>query len=615
MNRRPLKRKISYIVTEVSNSKAFFLLVLIIVLSIILLIRLFYLQIRQKDHYVSLSENNYVRTVMIEAPRGTIYDRNGIVLAEDIPSFHMVVSYQQWAQNDLAQLEGQDKESITLLSRTLSLSEKSILDKILESRENQSDIIIKSNLSDQEYASIVENLDKMQGFYIKRGFKRHYPQGQVLCHTIGYTQIARKEDMEFFGNQLNIDWNDRVGQTGIERFYEAILRGEKGSIHQKIDALGNVLDETETKSIQKGNDIYLTVDVTLQKKLESLIQKHVGTMMMMDCQTGEILASASNPGFDPNLFSSVLPEKTWNEMLEKRSLFNIAVQGQYPPGSIFKPLVSLFGLTHQLIREKDQLLCGGKIDVEGLEGKYRCWVYPSQHGWLSMQEALQYSCDIYFFELIRKYDIRSFLDFVRMYGGISQKTNVDLPEEAEGTLHDPEWKKKFVGYEWFEGDSMNLGIGQGYLAVTPVQMLQVYANIASDGKTPLPHFFLKTKGKKDFSPSFIKPKKEIISTKFYQFIRESLYRVTQPGGTAPLLQNTKVNIAAKTGTAEDAPDIHGKPTQDLWLAGFAPYQKPEIAALVMFEKSTLEFGGDLSPIFKEGILYYFENKNNIIGVR
>lgn len=615
MNRKSLRRKNPEIVNDVVDYKAFFLLGLILILSFVLLVRLFNLQIQQKDHYISLSENNYVRTVLIEAPRGTIYDRNGIILAEDIPSFHVVVSYQQWAQSDLDFFLEQEKEAILLSSQILSLDEMAIREKIIESRDNQSDIIIKSNLSDQEYASIIENLDRMQGFYIKRGFKRHYPQGKVLSHTLGYTQIARKEDMDFYGKQFKIDWNDRVGQTGIERYYEGILRGEKGSINQKIDALGNILEETETRSIEKGNDLYLTVDVSLQKKLESLIQNHVGTMLIMDCHTGEIFASASNPSFDPNIFSSMLPEKTWNELLGRRSLFNIAIQGQYPPGSIFKPLVSLFGLKNKLIQENDQLLCGGKIDLEGLEGKYRCWVYPSQHGWLSMQEALQYSCDIYFFELIRKFDIKSFLDFVKKYGGLSQKTNVDLPEEAEGTLHDPEWKKKYVGYDWFEGDSMNLGIGQGYLAVTPIQMLNIYANIASEGKTPVPHFYLKTKGKKEWKPLFKAPLKENIPSAFYQFIHESLHQVTQPGGTAPLLQNSEVAIAAKTGTAEDVPDALGKPTQDLWLAGFAPYQKPEVAVLVMFEKSSLEFGGDLSPIFKEAVLYYFAHKKNITGVK
>ena len=610
MRKRSGYRELQATNTEVSVIKAVVILILVVLLSSLLVYRLFVLQVQQKDYYVSLSERNYVRTVYLDAPRGNIYDRNGVVLAEDIPSFHALVSYQKWIQTTSTENGNQsEKEAITSISRIFSIREEMVRETIQVSKQNQSDVILKANLNETEYALFNENAAKLTGFYVKRGFKRSYPQGKTLSHVLGYTRLLEKEkDQEIVNQNPSLNFNDRVGKQGIERYYENLLQGEKGTILQKIDALGTILDEVEKKPIQKGNDIYLTIDITIQKKVESLIQDHVSTLMIMDCKTGEIIACANNPAFDPNIFSEPLSDKTWNELSAKRAFFNIAIQGEYPPGSIFKPLVSLFGLEKGYIKITESLHCGGKIDVEGLEGKYRCWVYPSQHGWITMKEALKYSCDIYFFELIRKYDILDFLDFAIQYGGMSQLTGVDLPYEYVGELRNPDWKKKHVGYEWFEGDSMNLGIGQGYLTVTPIQILNLYANIASRGKTQLPHFFLSTKGKKTYTKELKPIEKLAIKTQYYDFIRDSLHEVTLSGGTAPLLSNSFIPIAAKTGTAEDDPDETGKPTQDLWLAGFAPSDKPEIAAIVMYEKSKLEFGGDLSPILKEAILFYFQNK-------
>jgi len=596
--------------TEVAAYKALVLLIILIGLSGVLIFRLYQLQVKQKDHFIQLSEKNYVRTVYLDAPRGTIYDRNGIILAEDVPSFHAYIAYQKWIQGADSEAAAQaENDSIDLISQIFSIKQDLIRKTITESQTNQTDVIVKTNLNDREYALFNENASLLTGFYVKRGFKRHYPRGSTLSHVLGYTQLLDKEsDQTIFAQNPTLHFNDRVGKQGVERYYESILQGEKGTILQKIDALGTVLEEKETKPIQKGNDIYLTIDIVLQEKVESLIKDHVSTMIILNCRSGEILACANNPGFDPNIFSEPIPDKLWNDLSSKRAFFNIAIQGEYPPGSIFKPLVSLFGLEKGYVSTLQKLYCGGKIDLEGLTGKYQCWVYPSQHGWITMKEALKYSCDIYFFELARKFKIHQFLDFAQQYGGISNRTGIDIPYEEPGELGNPDWKKKNVGYEWFEGDSMNLGIGQGYLTVTPIQMVTLYANIASNGKTPNPHFLFDTKAGK--SPSFqVKhTNKTSIKQEYYEYIHQALHEVTLPGGTAPLLSNPRVPIAAKTGTAEDDPDDTGKPTQDLWLAGFAPSDIPEIAAVVMFEKSRLEFGGDLSPVFKEAILFYFQNK-------
>jgi penicillin-binding protein 2 len=400
----------------------------------------------------------------------------------------------------------------------------------------------------------------------------------------------------------NIDLDERVGKSGIEKFYEKLLHGSKGVVMQVVDARGKTLKEAEEKPVEKGKNLYLTIDIDLQKKVEDIIKDHRGSAIIINPKNGEILALASNPSFDPNIFSKLIPDSEWDELNNQRAFFNIPIQGTYPPGSTFKALISLFGLESKIINSQSKYVCTGALNIKGLEEKYKCWVYPSSHGAINLKEALKQSCDIFFYLLAKSFDINLFERFAVTYGGLTEKTGIDLSFEESGFLGSPDWKKKYVGYPWYDGDSMNLGIGQGYLSVTPMQMVKIYSKIANNGVNITPHLLLKTDDNKGFYDFYPLSNKEIYSVKEenIRLVRQDLVSVTEPGGTAYGLNFDNIKVAAKTGTAEGTTGVH------LWLISIVPADNPEIVALVMFENSTKQLASELVPYLKQILQYYFK---------
>lgn len=597
---------------EILPQKLYFWITLISIFLLLLVFRLYILQCKNQSLYIDLSKKNHDRVLSIDCPRGTIFDRNGVKLAVDIPSYHINVNLQE-AMNNLAGKSTSEKLKTlsTELSKTINMSSEKIYQVFLLNKENAEEFIIKSNLDTLEYARFIEKSYELPGFYIKEGYKRMYPKGSLLAHILGYTGLMSSSDLnnpEF----SRFDQNERIGKVGIERYYEKILHGSKGTKIQTINALGNVIDEKDQTDVIKGDNINLTIDATLQAYVEETIKEHLGSMIVINCNNGEILACASNPTFDLNLYSKSFTQKEYDAYESRGAFFNRSIQGKYPPGSTFKPLLSLYAIENDIITHDTELFCGGSIKVPGLENKYRCWVFPSQHGWLKLKLALKYSCDVFFYELARKCKIQDLLDFIAKFVSLGQQTGVDVPFEESGFLGSPTWKQKFVGYNWFEGDSMNLGIGQGYIMVTPIQMAKLYAQLANGGKRIIPHFLQKTGKNKVFFDFLSTEQNKYLKETFkvspsnILSIQQDLHAVVEGGGTAPMLYDSAIKISAKTGTAEGSPDSTGKITQHLWISAFAPTDNPEIAVIILFENSKLEFGGNLAPFVKKVFLKYFE---------
>lgn len=607
------------IIYEIGLAKLYFWVSAFTLLFFLLIFRLFFLQYKNQSLYINLSQNNYNRTVSIECPRGTIFDRNGKKLAVDIPSYHLNVNLQQALHNiNGKSIEEKLKNISDILFNTIDLPAKSIYDLLIQNKDNTNELIIKSNLSNAEYARFIEKSFELPGFYIKEGFKREYPNGSLMAHSIGYTGFVAPSDL-IIPKFKNYDQSERIGKVGIERYYESILHGNKGTKIQTINALGNIIDEKDQTEVIKGDNIFLTIDLNLQKYVEEIIKDHQGSMIIMNCKNGEILACASNPTFDLNMYSRSFTQKEYDQYESKGAFLNRSIQGKYPPGSTFKPLLSLYALEKKVIAPDSEIFCGGYVKVKGLENKYRCWVFPSQHGWLKLKLALKYSCDVFFYELAKKCKIDDLLFFIKDFVSFGKQTGVDIPFEESGFLADPIWKQKYFGYPWFEGDSMNLGIGQGYILVTPIQLAKLYAQIANGGNKVIPHFLKKTSKSKDFFNFITDEQKKtlsenkMISPEYVTTIQQDLHTVVEEGGTAPLLYDGKIKISAKTGTAEGSPDKNGKITQHLWIASFAPTDNPEIAAIILFENSNLEFGGNLAPYLKKAILKYFELSSSYGG--
>jgi penicillin-binding protein 2 len=606
---------------ELAPSKVYLWIVICFLFLSILGFRLYQLQVKNQSVYIELSKNNHDRYVSLECPRGSIYDRNGIKLAEDIPTYHLYANLQQ-AFNLMDKNTKKDEKisSLTnILSRTIHTKEAEILDLLTKNKDNMDEFLILDNLDNDEYAKFNEKSFELPGFFVKEGFKRYYPKGSLLSHMIGYTGKISSEQRKNPAYK-NYEVDERIGKSGLELYYEKILHGKKGQKIQTINALGNIIDEREVSAVVKGDNIYLTIDARLQEFTEETIHGKVGTLIMLKCKTGEILACANYPTFDPNIFSKPISESLWKELEEKRAFYNIAIQGQYPPGSTFKPLLSLYALEKKVLTVTTQIFCGGSIKVPNLAEKYRCWVYPSQHGLLNLKEALKLSCDVFFYELGRRCKIDDLLSYITQFG-IAKRTGIDINEieEMDGFVGNPTWKKKQEGYPWFEGDSMNLGIGQGYIDVTPMQMAKIYAQLGNGGKIVIPHLLKKTSRNQVFDDFLTDYQKNLLNTQInpnkenIKTIQEDLYAVTEPGGTASGLYNSQIKISGKTGTAEGAPGKGGKSKQHLWLSTFAPTDNPEIATVILFEDSELEFGGNLALYLKKVIFKYFELTQNAGG--
>ncbi|MDD4614445.1 MAG: penicillin-binding protein 2 [Caldisericia bacterium] len=565
---------------------------------IFILFRIFQIQAFQQEKFSNLAINNYSRTVTQECPRGTIYDRNGNVLAKDVPTYHLYASPQEIPNIEYL---------ASLLETFIGLSTEKTIPTI-EELYSYSEVLLKENLTYEEKTRIEENKYKLKGIFIKEGFKRFYPYNASLCHILGYTGMISKEDLQN-PKLVRFKPNERIGQTGIERYYEDFLHGFPGITKQTINVFGSVQKEDIEKEVVKGEDVYLTIDIKLQKKAEEIISDHRGCLILMDIPTGEILTCVSNPGFDPNYFSGPRPVEKWNQWIENRSFFNIASMGQYPPGSTLKPLIALYGLTENVITPTENLLCEGSLNIPGQKDKYQCWVYPSSHGYITLSKALQVSCDVYFYKLADRFNIDHFVDFAVQYGGLSKKTGIDLTYEESGFLGTPEWKTKFKGIPWYRGDTMNLGIGQGFVSVTPLQMTKLYAKMASYGKDVTPHLLKQTSSQKGFfdlhpPPVSNNSYQAQISPNYYNIVLEGLYKTTVYPGTAIGLRIPSMNIAAKTGTA--LVEGQRETQQHVWMGAIFPYENPNRVAFLMFENSSFEFASELAPFLKDFILYYDE---------
>lgn len=586
-------RKISLEKQEIALWKEILIVIIVICLSLTLLTRIIYIQGLNRDYYENLAANNHKREISINCPRGTIYDRNGKEIAFDLPTFDLYI---------VPSLVEDTAKFSELLSSCVKIDKVRLNEIFAKKSLSEEDYLIKRNLSNEEIARFNELSFKLKGAVVKESYKRVYNYGKVLAHVLGYTGIASHDELNEY---KNLTTNERVGKSGVEKYYESLLHGEKGKIVQIVSASNKILNEIEEKPVKKGEDIFLTIDIDLQKKVEEIIGNNYGAGIIADIKTGELLACASSPSFDPNIFSEDISSDVWDSLNKRRAFFNIPIQGTYPPGSTFKPLIALYALNKNVINLSTKYFCGGSLNVKGMEEKYKCWVFPSAHGWLTLEEALKYSCDIFFYELARDLEIKDFLEFAVKFGGITCGTGIDLPYEEEGFLGNPDWKRKYVGDEWFEGDSMNLGIGQGYLLVTPLQMLKLYLRIANSGKEVIPHLLLKTESGRTFE-NFSTHKKDDYSKEinYTKLLLDYLRGVTEIGGTAYGLDIDGTKVAAKTGTAE------GPNGEHLWLISIYPAHDPQIVALIMFENSKLQYASELTPYLREILLYYKNEYNS-----
>ena len=585
--------------------RATFALLFISFLTILLFARYFNLQITNYENFVTYSENNRVHVRPLVPARGIIYDRNGEILAHNVPITNLSIVKEH--TDDLTDLI----EKIKLLIE-IDESDVSEFHQRLARRKPYEPTPLKYDLSEHEQAIIAVNEYMLDGIEISAKLKREYPQKDLFAHVIGYTGRINESDLQVI-NSSNYRGIDNIGKTGLEKFHESLLLGEVGNQNVETNARGRIMRTLSESPPKPGTDLMLTLDKELQLSAFEAFEGRKGALVAMNIENGDILALLSSPSFDPNLFTSGISKKQYNALLNstEKPLFNRAIAGQYPPGSTVKPLFGLIGLTTNKITPKTTIQDTGLFFIEGVD---RAWREPKKGGhgsFVDLDQAITESCDVFFYELGFQVGIDMLADMSERFG-LGRKTEIDLPGEASGIMPTREWKMENRGSQWFDGDTVNASIGQGYLLTTPIQLALMTSMLANKGKSLFPKLV------KNKNLMFETQNKPDIKNEHWEYIHNAMTNVVHSEkGTAKLInKNINYKIAGKTGTAqvvsiaeEDYDKSKLDPSQwdhALFIA-FAPKEQPEIAVALIVENG--EFGSvTAAPIAKKVIETYMKRR-------
>ena len=585
--------------------RATFALLFISFLTILLFARYFNLQITNYENFVTFSENNRVHVRPLVPARGIIYDRNGEILAHNVPITNLSIVKEH--TDDLTDLI----ERIKLLIE-IDESDVSEFHQRLARRKPYEPTPLKYDLSEHEQAILAVNEYMLDGIEISAKLKREYPQKDLFAHVIGYTGRINESDLQVI-NSSTYRGIDNIGKTGLEKFHESLLLGEVGNQNVETNARGRIMRTLSESPPKPGTDLMLTLDKELQLSAFEAFEGRKGALVAMNIENGDILALLSSPSFDPNLFTSGISKKQYNALLNstEKPLFNRAIAGQYPPGSTVKPLFGLIGLTTNKITPKTTIQDTGLFFIEGVD---RAWREPKKGGhgsFVDLDQAITESCDVFFYELGFQVGIDMLADMSERFG-LGRKTEIDLPGEASGIMPTREWKMENRGSQWFDGDTVNASIGQGYLLTTPIQLALMTSMLANRGKSLFPQLV------KNKNLIFEAQNKPEIKNEHWEYIHNAMTNVVHSEkGTAKLInKNINYKIAGKTGTAQVvsiAEEDYDKSKLDpnqwdhaLFIA-FAPKEQPEIAVALIVENG--EFGSvTAAPIAKKGIETYMKRR-------
>ena len=575
---------------------------LILCFFLIIILRLFHLQVVKGEFYAIRAENNRLEIESIPAPRGVIYDRKGRILATNRPCFCLLL-YPQKLPHKKHILESYASFLAPILKKSpseiMSMLKKSLVYPLRP-------IYLKKDLTWEEVTTLESSHYFFSALKIHVIPLRFYPHRSLACHLLGYVSLISAEEIKSMPEAEPIDF---IGKIGIEKLLQSTLAGKKGKRFLEVDALGHIRRVLKETSPISGNSIYLTLDVKLQAYAEQLLKGKIGVIVALSPKTGEVLTLASNPGFDPNLFVNGMDKKTWQKLKDnpQNPLQNRATTGVYPPGSILKIVTALAALENKVISAHTKINCPGKF----LFGNrvFRCWK-KGGHGVLDIKRAIIQSCDVFFYQLGVWLGIEKLADYAKQCG-FGQYSGIGI-EEVSG--HVPASPNK-----WPKGEALNMAIGQGSFLATPLQIAQFFAALANGGNIYRPRIVLKIVGPKGKIVEETKPKinsKLPISTYNLKLIKEALAGViNDPRGTGYNARSHRVVIAGKTGTAQ----VISLPQKKLsklpvshrdhaWFAGFAPVKTPQIAVVVLIEHGG-HGGATAAPIATKLIEAYL-NENS-----
>lgn len=570
---------------RVVRSRIMGLALLLACLLTALLLRYYDLQIKEHQRYATLSDENRVHVRAVPPTRGLIFDRNGVILAENRPSYTLSIVAERTENID---------QLITELDLLLDLTDTEL--KRFEEQKNQyrrpyEGIPLRFQLTEENVAQLAVNEFRLPGIEVEVELVRHYPFNKTFAHSVGY--VGRINDRE----QAVID-KDRyqgthvIGKIGIEKQYEDLLHGSVGYEYVETDARGNVLRVLEREDALPGEDLYLSIDSRLQIRAEELLEGRRASVVALDVETGEVLALVSTPSYNANLFVTGISYSAYNDLLHdiNRPLYDRALLGQYPPGSTVKPLYALAGLATGAVTKDWSIQDYGRFQLPNQKRVYRDWKREG-HGRVDLRIAIEQSCDVYFYELGNMVGIDVLSEFGHLFG-LGQKTGIDMPSEMSGIMPSREWKRAARGLAWYPGDTINASIGQGFSLATPLQLAQMTANIARRGVSLKPHMVHAVNEIEVEVPN--KPLVDI-NPEHWNTVHSAMEDVVHSlRGTASAQgRNLTFRMAGKTGTAQvvgipqDAeydPDLLEEFMLDHALfVSFAPVEDPKIAVAVVVE--------------------------------
>jgi len=585
----------------------------IVLLTSGLIVRLIHLQVAGHEHYASLAKDNSIKIYPIVPTRGMIYDRHGNILAENTQSYSLEIIPEKAKDLD---------DTLLRLQKLLNISDEKI-DLFQKQRKRQKRFAstpLLLSMSDEEIAKFAVNRPFFPGVDIKQRLVRHYPYNELAAHVVGYVGRINEAEMKTLSAE-EYQGSTHVGKLGIESSYETELHGKTGYAEIETNVQARPLNTLNETDAVQGVNLYLTLDMDLQKTAYDELAPYNGAVVAIEVKTGGVLVFASRPSFDPNPFVAGIANDAYQALQssEAQPLYNRALRGLYPPGSTLKPFVALAGLEHNTVTPSQRFLCPGYYQLPNVDHKYRCWK-KTGHDWVNVNKAITESCDVYFYRLASALGIDDMHNFLQKFG-FGEKTGIDLVGEKSGLLPSREWKFEQKKQSWYPGETLITGIGQGSNQVTPLQLARATATLANRGNVVTPFLVDKivsgtqTRPGPETHKDIIPLKKSNVDT----IVSAMVDVVHSERGTAhDLKKDFNYLMAGKTGTAQvlgikqnakyNENAIEFKYRDHALFIAFAPADDPKIAVAVIAENGG--HGGSVAAPIAAKVIKQYLNDNN-----
>lgn len=600
------------------SNRAVFAFVVICLASLAIIARLIYLQIVSHEHFTTLSLENRVNIVPLPPTRGLLYDRNGVLLAQNLPSFSLEIVPEQ-----VPELE----QTLADLGKILPISEDDLqrFSKLKNQKPRFESIPLRFRLSDDEVARFAVNRHRFPGVDIAARLVRNYPLGATGVHVIGYVGRINEEELNIV-DPSDYRGTSHIGKIGVEKSYEEVLHGDVGVQQVEVNAIGRVLRVLQTTPPKPGKDLYLTIDSYLQAVAEAAMEGRRGSIVAVEPKTGDVLAMVSTPTYDPNLFVVGIDAKTYSELQDSpdEPLFNRALRGRYPPGSTIKPFVGLAGLEYNKVTEDTQIYCPGWYSLRNDSHRYRDWKRAG-HGSVDLHSAIVESCDVYFYDLALTLGIDHIYTFLEQFG-FGKNTGVDITGELPALLPSREWKQAALKQPWYPGETLIVGIGQGYFLTTPLQLAVATATLANRGVRMQPRIVGKTRDPEADTIASIDPATNgrvyFANPNHVDAVIASMIDVvnSRTGTARGIGKDAPYIIAGKTGTAQvfgikqderyKAEELDERLLDHALFVAFAPAENPQIAVAIIVENGG-SGGATAAPVARQVMDYYLLHRKGI----